>query len=170
MYVAAGFLCGLLLLLGVNYCRDRQSEQHGAAKQAVADQQAVVAKTDSIVIRDTIRLRVAGKRLRDTIQVWRDRVDTLHDTVKIATAGEVKGIIGTCSLYESECETTKNNLLKLRTDYQKLETTYQDLLKSPKPRRRWGLGCSGGYSTVVSRRDHEVHDGPGASCGVAISF
>jgi hypothetical protein len=56
----------------------------------------------------------------------------------------------------------------LQGAWRTLDRAYRELLAAPKPRRRWGAGCTGGYGAVASGGRGYV--GPSATCGLAFSF
>ena len=203
-YLVGAVVLALVLLLGVNYCRDKQSEERARNEQRVDTwkpiaEEATRRATAAEAERDSANARLArelsrpvppipsGSRVGDrttpaasslSTAVTADSMRRLlaeeqraHDTTRAVLAHTRARLDTTRTLAETfrlEVERTHALVLAERAARDSLTEALTDLANTPKPRRRWGLGCAGGYGAVLAAGT--VRAGPGLSCGVTFSL
>ncbi len=194
--VVSGALIGLLFVAYSAWADLRIRGIRAAAKVRDSVYTAEIDRHDhtSQLLQDSLRLVAARLRQQQetvTVQVarwrtvtrWRDSVvfQALPDTAKLrlltaendSLRQQGQALALSCQDLSQSCQTqtrlaqafrlqvdTLRGLLALR------ERARLDLVRQP--RRRWGLGVSGGYGAVVT--GGQVHVGPGVNVGISYSF
>jgi hypothetical protein len=185
---------GIAVLAGVNWCRARKADARSRAEQRVDSATPIVAAyKDSLEqARRALARSSAGVAHVDTI--WRTkplpRVPATPTKAEVASgavpldslfavlaAEKARGdtlqargdtLNAACTRLRNDCDVLAQRAVQLRAAFDSLVAAQRAVIATPAPRRRWGLGCAGGYAAAVKSGAAVV--GPGAACGLAFSF
>lgn len=203
-YSLAALVVAAFVLVGVTYCRGKQSEDRAKAEQRVDTwkpiaedmrRRAVLAEAERDSANAALARELArpvapiptGSRVGDRTTPAASSLSTTvtADSMRRLLAEEqrahdaTRGVLATtrarldttralADRFRLEVERTHALVLAERAARDSLTDALTTLANTPKPRRRWGLGCSGGYGAVLAAG--AVRVGPAIGCGVTFSL
>jgi hypothetical protein len=194
LYVAGIAILALAGIVGVNAWRAHRGDARSRAEQRADTATPIVAAYKDSLEQARKALARSGAAEARVDTVWRTRplprvpatptkaevesgavpLDSLFAVLAAErTRGDTLQARGdtlntACTRLRNDCDVLAQRAVQLRTAFDSLVAAQRAVIAAPKPRRRWGLGCAGGYGAVSS--GGTAHVGPGAACGLAFSF
>lgn len=189
--LAVGIVLAVLALFGGWRCwewrRDRQREEYAAAVEAARlDSVRVAQLADSLAAARVRTIYVDTLVIERAVTLWRERPDRPLPPGDTATVTELRTAITLRDAYIDTLETRGAVLVAALDTTRRALTDYRTLADSTiaargrevaalrraleigRPRRRWGLGFTGGYGATLT--GGEVRHGPGLTVGLTFSF
>jgi hypothetical protein len=190
-WLAAGItvLVAVVLLLLFKGCRDaRDNVRLDDGKKTLArddtTRRTAIAATDTAAHRvdsTASSARSIDSAFQRGLARAKTRVDTIlaepvHDTTKIRELVHVVDTLRAegaaeaqvCTDLANDCQAFRAQVMRERSaTARELADTHEQLVIAERGRRRWGLGCAGGYGVARVPASGQVIAAPAVACGIA---